>query len=320
MTAMLLEEPEVEEWESEAPRVKRWTRQEILALHSQGFFANNRIMLLNGVIYKMPTAFPPHDVSLVLLFNYLQSIVPAKCYVRNQLGFGLSPKTDPAPDLAVVDGSIRDHEIDHPSAARLIVEISDSSLSLDLKKKMHLYAAGHVDDPQAVRLDGGSEYIHHEPYAVDFGEHNVLGLRVGRVIGADLSRGMLGRASKRCTKLGLANVETVRADVHALTTEAIGGPVDRLHVFLGMSTFPELDVAFERLWGLLAPGGRAVIVDVFTNKLTFQGRMVNLVARADIRRRSWEQLEQRSTGFVRRDLPSLAQHGGTLFLAVGDKP
>jgi len=142
----------------------------------------------------------------------------------------------------------------------------------------------------------------------------------GRVIGADLSRGMLGRASKRCTKLGLANVETVRADVHALTTEAIGGPVDRLHVFLGMSTFPELDVAFERLWGLLAPGGRAVIVDVFTNKLTFQGRMVNLVARADIRRRSWEQLEQRSTGFVRRDLPSLAQHGGTLFLAVGDKP
>lgn len=142
----------------------------------------------------------------------------------------------------------------------------------------------------------------------------------GRIIGADLSAGMLARAGKRCTRLGLANVETVRADVHALTIEAIGGPVDRLHVFLGMSTFPEPEAAFERLWGLVKPGGRAVIVDVFSDKLTLQGRMVNLVARADIRRRTWEPLEQRALGFSRRDLPSLKQHGGTLFLAVGDKP
>jgi len=142
----------------------------------------------------------------------------------------------------------------------------------------------------------------------------------GRVIGADLSRGMIGRAGRRCTRLGLTNVETVHADVHALTAEAIGGPVDRLHVFLGMSTFPDPDAAFERLWGLLRPGGRAVIVDVFTDRITFQGRMVNLVARADIRRRSWEPLEKRAVNFGRNDLPSLEQHGGTLFLAVGDKP
>lgn len=145
----------------------------------------------------------------------------------------------------------------------------------------------------------------------------------GRVIGGDLSKGMLAKASKRCTKLGLANVETIKTDVHALTADsvaAIGGPVDRLHVFLGMSAFPEPDAAFDKLWGLLRPGGRAVIVDVFTDKITFQGRMVNLVARADIRRRSWEPLESRAVGFERRDLPSLKQHGGTLFLAVGDKP
>ena len=93
-----------------------------------------------------------------------------------------------------------------------------------------------------------------------------------------------------------------------------------LDVFLGMSAFPDPDAAFGNLWSLLKPGGRAVIVDVFTPKLGFQGRMVNLVARADIRRRSWEPLEARAIDFTRRDLPSLKQHGGTLFLATGTKP
>ncbi|MFO0744889.1 MAG: class I SAM-dependent methyltransferase [Myxococcota bacterium] len=143
----------------------------------------------------------------------------------------------------------------------------------------------------------------------------------GRVIGADLSTGMLKRATRRAERHGWSNVDTLRCDVHALTPELIpGGAVDRLHVFLGMSTFPRPDEAFERLWSALRPGGRCVVVDVFTTRLGFQGRMVNLVARADIRRRSWEPLERVAEGFERRDLPSLKKHGGTLFLAAGNKP
>lgn len=148
----------------------------------------------------------------------------------------------------------------------------------------------------------------------------------GRVIGADLSRGMLKRAGKRVAKNAWSNVELVPMNVHELAPERLpggsegsGGQVDRLHVFLGMSTFPEPDVAFEKLWSVLKPGGRCVVVDVFTERLGFQGRMVNLVARADIRRRSWEPLERLASGFERRDLPSLKKHGGTLFLATGTK-
>lgn len=146
----------------------------------------------------------------------------------------------------------------------------------------------------------------------------------GRVIGVDLSRGMLRRATARATRLrddpALAPIELLHGDVHALTPELTGGPVDAVHVFLGMSTFPRPDDAFERLWATLRPGGRCVVVDVFAAKLGFQGRMVNLIARADIRRRSWEPLERVATDFTRTDLPSRRQHGGTLFLAVGVKP
>jgi ubiquinone/menaquinone biosynthesis C-methylase UbiE len=145
----------------------------------------------------------------------------------------------------------------------------------------------------------------------------------GRLVGADLSEGMLARAAKRASTRELVEVVTTRGDARSFGAEqlrALGvDRLDRLHVFLGLSAFPDWEASFERLFGLLAPGGRCVVVDVHAEKPSFQGRMVNLVARADITRRTWEPLERLSSGFERRELPSLPQHGGQLFLATGTR-
>lgn len=143
----------------------------------------------------------------------------------------------------------------------------------------------------------------------------------GTVIGIDRSTGMLARADARAKKNGWSHVRLAEGDVATLDAAKLGAPsVDRLHVFLGMTAFDDPDAAFERMWSVLKPGGRCVIVDAHAEKLGFQGRMVNLVAQADLRRRFWEPLERRATGFSRRDLPSLPDHGGQIILAVGDKP
>lgn len=139
----------------------------------------------------------------------------------------------------------------------------------------------------------------------------------GLVTGLDRSPGMLRHAGQRAAREGLTNVRLVEADLFALPTL---DAFDRLHVFLGMSTLDRADAAFEHLWAMLRPGGRCVVVDVHAERLGLQGRMVNLVARADIRRRSWEPLERRSVGFTRVALASKKHVGGTLFLAVGNKP
>lgn len=152
---------------------------------------------------------------------------------------------------------------------------------------------------------------------------DVLAPRVpgGAVLGVDRSQGMLAKARARAARHGWSHVRFVEADASALDAAALGvAQVDRLHVFLGMTAFHDADATFERLWSLLAPGGRAVIVDVYAERLGMQGRMVNLVAQADLTRRSWEPLERRAEGFTRRDLPSLPDHGGTLYLATGTKP
>jgi ubiquinone/menaquinone biosynthesis C-methylase UbiE len=149
--------------------------------------------------------------------------------------------------------------------------------------------------------------------------------RGGVLVGVDLSTGMLRHAARRVAKHGWTNVHLLAHDVHGLDMDAlaqvgVGRALDRLHIFLGMSTFPDHERAFERLWGLLAPGGRCVIVDVHAEHPDFQGRMVNLVARADIRRHGWAPLERLARDYERRELASQKQHGGQLFLAMGTKP
>ncbi len=146
----------------------------------------------------------------------------------------------------------------------------------------------------------------------------------GAIVGGDLSTGMLGKAAARAGALAGVRLVTVAIDVNALSAETLQAAagiaqVDRLHVFLGMSVFPDMHAAFDRLWSVLAPGGRAVLVDVHAERLGLQGWMVNRIARADIRRRFWEPLEARAKDFELRDLPFRKQHGGQIKLATGVK-
>ncbi len=146
----------------------------------------------------------------------------------------------------------------------------------------------------------------------------------GVLVGADLSTGMLRRATARAEHLS-GDIRTMSADATAIDGPQLAATldaeqVDRLHIFLGMTAFPDWRATFENLWARLTPGGRCVIVDVHTDQLGFQGHMVNWVAQADITRPVWEPLERLSQDFRREPLPSKPAHGGTLYLSTGVKP
>lgn len=138
----------------------------------------------------------------------------------------------------------------------------------------------------------------------------------GRITGVDLSPGMLARARERAAAQGWNHVEFVNADVSTLQLDA---PFDRVLIFLGLSTFPEWEAAFLRIWQTLAPGGRIVIVDVHSESLGVQGWLVNLIARADIRRKTWQPLEAVATDFTRVTLPQNPKYGGEIFCVTGTK-
>lgn len=152
-----------------------------------------------------------------------------------------------------------------------------------------------------------------------------IGLQ-GQLIGVDSSTGMLRKAAARAQSDRFANVRVLHGDAATLERSALDAAAGRvarishLHVFLGMSVFDDMAATFERLWSLLEPGGRCVLVDVYAERLGLQGLLVNQIASADIRRRFWEPLERVAYDFVRRDLPFRSQHGGQIMLASGVKP
>jgi ubiquinone/menaquinone biosynthesis C-methylase UbiE len=206
---------------------------------------------------------------------------------------------------------------DAPSVAwyDLFSRIYDASLEPLYREQRRLAA-------EALRVDSGSVVL---DLPCGTGQSFPLLARnlgaAGSIVGVDLSEGMLREAQRRVDREGLASrARLLREDAAQLTASRIGATPDRLHVFLGMTVFPEPEAIFAHLWSLLAPGGRCVLVDVYAEKPNSQGKMVELIAQADLRRRFWEPLAAAGTHFSLTDLPFDPRHGGQIRMAVADKP
>ena len=77
----------------------------------------------------------------------MRAVFGPNYWVRAQMSLNLSPFSMPDPDLAVVAGAPRSHDLQAvPAMAVLVVEVSDTSLQVDRTHKMSLYAASGIDD------------------------------------------------------------------------------------------------------------------------------------------------------------------------------
>jgi Uma2 family endonuclease len=73
----------------------------------------------------------------------------------------LSPHSEPLPGLAVVPGRARDYS-DHPTTA-LLVEVIDTTLSIDRGRKLSLYARSGLADYWIVNLVDGQLEVYRSP-------------------------------------------------------------------------------------------------------------------------------------------------------------
>lgn len=145
----------------------------------------------------------------------------------------------------------------------------------------------------------------------------------GRVVGVDLSSGMLARARARVVRHGWTHVDLVQADLTTLDAAALpdATPFDVALCTVGLEAIPDPDAVVARAWDLLRPGGRFGLMAVHAEQRTFQTWMVELLAQADLSRRTWEPVEARAVDVVHvvTDAPA-STFGGALHLVVGHKP
>ena len=128
-------------------RTKLWTREAYERAVEAGVFRpDERLELIEGEIICKMTMNTPHATGIRLLEKYLNRAFAEGFDVRSQLPFALNDRSEPEPDIAVVPGSPRDYELEHPAAAVLIVEVSDSTLAADRARKAELYARACIPE------------------------------------------------------------------------------------------------------------------------------------------------------------------------------
>lgn len=124
---------------------------------------DDRVELLNGVVVSMSPQSPRHAAVISILQHLPEQRLPTTMHVRCQMDLVLNDKQVPEPDLAVVDRTPSDYVAQHPTTARLVIEVADSSLPQDRLTKARLYAARGIGEYWIVNLRRGEVEVFPRP-------------------------------------------------------------------------------------------------------------------------------------------------------------
>jgi Uma2 family endonuclease len=145
-------------------KTRRWTRIEYEQLVDRGVFRKDeRLELLDGLLVVREPQSSRHGATVAALCEILARAFGTGYHVRPQLPVALDDTSEPEPDIVVVRGGPWDYVTSHPSAPVLLVEIAETSLSVDRAHKGGLYARAGFADYWIVNLPDTVLEIYREP-------------------------------------------------------------------------------------------------------------------------------------------------------------
>jgi len=147
------------------PKVHLWTREEYYRMGDVGLFRDRRVELIEGQVIEMSALGSPHVTAVTLATQALRDVFGQGWVVRVQapLNIKMGMGADPEPDIAIVEGNIRDYRDEHPQTADLLIEIADTSVKYDRQRKGSLYARAWIDDYWIVNLKKRQLEIYRNP-------------------------------------------------------------------------------------------------------------------------------------------------------------
>jgi Uma2 family endonuclease len=133
--------------EDRAPALRLFTVEEYDRMIESGILGEDeRVELLEGRIVKMSPKGIPHAATNDRAGRYFIKHFDERVIVRNQNPIRLSDSSEPEPDL-VLAAPLEKQYLDHhpiPADILLVLEIADSSVSIDRNYKSRLYAAAGI--------------------------------------------------------------------------------------------------------------------------------------------------------------------------------
>jgi hypothetical protein len=147
-------------------QIRQWTRAEYGRLIEIGVFdIGERVELLGGELLVAEPQSSPHYTAIGLLEDALKLAFGPGWLVRTQGPLALDDRSEPEPDVAAVQGTVRDYGHQHPARAALIVEVAEVSLALDRAHKGSLYARAGVEDYWVLNLVDRVLEVYRQPVA-----------------------------------------------------------------------------------------------------------------------------------------------------------
>ena len=144
------------------PQRKRLTREEYFRMYDAGVFEGRRVERIDWEIVEMPAQNNPHATAVTKTFRAVDRVFGQTHSVRISATLGLGPPHDPDPDIAVVEWAVQQRS-NPPGAAVLVVEVSDSTLLYDLRRKVGVYAGGAVPDYWVLDIPHRQLHVHRDP-------------------------------------------------------------------------------------------------------------------------------------------------------------
>jgi Uma2 family endonuclease len=152
------------DWSKPSPR--DWTRDEYHRAAEVGILRpNEKLELIEGEILSKSPIGSQHSVTVHNVFRFLSAAFSDSHYVTIHQPIALSDNSEPEPDVFIAVGKPSDYEDHHPTPAelKLVVEISDTTLSFDRTRKAALYSASKIGEYWIVNLVARQIEVYRRP-------------------------------------------------------------------------------------------------------------------------------------------------------------
>ena len=141
----------------------RWTKAEYYRLGEQGFFHGHRVELIEGRLMVQSPQNALHSGVVRRINRLLLPLLPDGYLLDPQLPLDLGQSTEPEPDFAVLQGTEQQYLVAHPTSAVLVIEVADSSLGYDRRRKGSLYARAGIPEYWIVNLVDNRFEVYRDP-------------------------------------------------------------------------------------------------------------------------------------------------------------
>lgn len=145
------------------PARRRWTAVELEEMFRTGVLhPEERVELIDGEIIAMNAKGNRHEIVRSELALHWARHCPTDVKLAQEPGFNLHEHEQPQPDILIFPAALFVPYVRGP-AALLVVEVADSSLSLDLNVKAPKYSMFGVREYWVIDVETLATTVHLEP-------------------------------------------------------------------------------------------------------------------------------------------------------------